>query len=111
MRPRSRRRPKSSVRHAWSRTKTPAGCPMPMRRSSAGSAMRGGGRDTMLALPTSRAQIGAIQTKRKRRAVEQAKRAAFYAGKLDHVDLDRLDDADEWRKIPILTKDMLRSLS
>ena len=50
-----------------------------------------------------------IQAKRKRRAVEQAKRAPFYAGKLDHIDLDRLDDADEWRKIPILDKDMLRA--
>jgi len=65
----------------------------------------------MLALPKSRAEIGAVQSKRKRRAVEQARRAPFYAGKLDHIDLNRLDDADEWRKIPILTKDMLRSLS
>jgi phenylacetate-CoA ligase len=64
----------------------------------------------MLALPKTRAEIGAIQAKRKRRAVEQAKRAPFYKGKLDHVDLDRLDD-DAWRKIPILDKDMLRSLS
>jgi len=63
------------------------------------------------ALPTSRAQIGAIQSVRKRRAVAQAKRSTFYAGKLDQVDVDRLDEADEWRKIPILTKDMLRELS
>lgn len=65
----------------------------------------------MLALPKSRAEIAAIQKSRKRRAVEQAKRAPFYAGRLDHIDLDCLDDADEWRKIPILTKDMLRTLS
>jgi phenylacetate-CoA ligase len=64
----------------------------------------------MLALPTSRAEIDAIQSQRKRRAVEQARRAPFYAGRLD-VDVDRLDDPDEWRKIPILTKDMLRALS
>jgi len=64
----------------------------------------------MLALPKTRAEIGAIQAKRKRRAVEQAKRAPFYQGKLDHIDLDRLDD-DAWRKIPILDKDMLRALS
>jgi phenylacetate-CoA ligase len=64
-----------------------------------------------LTLPTSRRQIDAIQSARKRNAVAQAKRSAFYAGKLDQVDLDRLDDADEWRKIPILTKDMLRALS
>ena len=63
------------------------------------------------ALPKSRADIAAIQKSRKRHAVEQARRAPFYAGKLDHIDLNRLDDADEWRKIPILTKDMLRELS
>ena len=62
-------------------------------------------------LPTSRAEIAGIQKARKRRAVEQAKRAPFYTGKLDHVDLDRLDHPDEWRKIPILDKDMLRALS
>src|SRR5690242_15577651 len=64
----------------------------------------------MLALPKSRAEITAIQNSRKRHAVEQAKRAPFYAGKLDHIDLDRLDDPDEWRRIPILDKDMLRAL-
>ena len=33
----------------------------------------------MLALPKSRAEIAAIQKTRKRRAVEQARKAAFYA--------------------------------
>jgi phenylacetate-CoA ligase len=65
----------------------------------------------MLALPKSRGEIAAVQKDRKRRAVEQARRAPFYAGKLDHVDLDRLDEPDEWRKIPILDKNMLRALS
>jgi len=65
----------------------------------------------MLALPKSRAEIESVQRDRKRRAVAQAKRAPFYAGRLDHIDLDRLDDPHEWRKIPILTKDMLRSLT
>jgi len=65
----------------------------------------------LLPLPKSRADIDAIQSSRKRRAVEQALRAPFYRGKLDHIDLDRLDDADKWRKIPILDKDMLRTLS
>lgn len=65
----------------------------------------------MLGLPTSRADIDAIQASRKRHAVEQARRAPFYHGRLDHIDLDRLDEADEWRKLPILTKDMLRGLS
>jgi phenylacetate-CoA ligase len=65
----------------------------------------------MLPLPKSRAEVDAIQRTRKRRAVEQARRAPFYAGKLDHVDLTKLDDPAEWRKIPILDKDMLRKLS
>ena len=64
-----------------------------------------------LPLPKSRAEIEKIQLARKRRAVEQARRAAFYAGKLDHIDLDRIGDPDEWRRIPILNKDMLRALS
>jgi phenylacetate-CoA ligase len=65
----------------------------------------------MPALPKSRADIAAIQKTRKRRAVEQARRAPFYTGKLDHIDLSKLDDAAEWRKIPLLTKDTLRELS
>src|SRR4051812_29755872 len=64
-----------------------------------------------LPLPKSRAEIETIQLARKRRAVEQARRAAFYAGKLDHIDPDRIGDPDQWRRIPILTKDMLRALS
>src|SRR5262249_54234200 len=65
----------------------------------------------LLGLPRSSAEIEAIQSGRKRRAVEQAKRAPFYAGKLDHLNLNKLDDPAEWRKIPILEKDMLRALS
>jgi len=65
----------------------------------------------LLGLPKSCAEIEAIQSRRKRRAVEQARRAPFYAGKLDAIDPDRLDAPDEWRKIPILDKDMLRGLS
>jgi phenylacetate-CoA ligase len=63
-----------------------------------------------LKLPRSRNDIAAIQRDRKRRAVENAKRSGFWQGKLDHVRLDRLDDPEEWRKIPILDKDMLRAL-
>jgi phenylacetate-CoA ligase len=64
-----------------------------------------------LDLPKSPAEIEAIQRRRKRHALEQARRAPFYAGKLDHVDAARLDDPHEWSKIPILDKDMLRRLS
>ena len=61
-------------------------------------------------LPRTRAEISSIQSTRKRRAVEQAMRAPFYKGKLDHIRLDCLDDAEEWTKIPILDKDTLRTL-
>ncbi|MEJ0071818.1 MAG: AMP-binding protein [Pseudomonadota bacterium] len=64
-----------------------------------------------LPLPKSRAEIEAIQRTRKRVALENAKRAPFYRGKLDHVDPQKLDDPAEWAKIPILDKDMLRALS
>ena len=61
-------------------------------------------------LPKTRAEIDHIQSARKKRAIPQARRAPFYKGKLDHVNADRLDDPDEWRKIPILDKEMLRRL-
>lgn len=61
-------------------------------------------------LPRSRADIETLQRPRKQNAVCQAMRAPFYRGKLDHVNLDRLDDPDEWCKIPILDKDILRAL-
>ena len=61
-------------------------------------------------LPTTRAEIERIQSERKKRAVTQALRATFYRGRLEHVNLDRLDDPDEWRKIPILDKETLRKL-
>ena len=64
-----------------------------------------------LALPTSRAEIAAVQSRRKVVAVEQARRAPFYRGKLDHVRLDRLDEPEEWAKLPILDKETLRKLS
>jgi phenylacetate-CoA ligase len=62
----------------------------------------------LLDLPTSRAEIERIQSERKKRALAQARRAPFYKGKLDHVNAERLDDPDEWRKIPLLDKDTLR---
>jgi phenylacetate-CoA ligase len=62
-------------------------------------------------LPRTRADISRIQSSYKRHAVEQAMRAPFYKGKLDHVRLDHLDDEEEWAKIPILDKDLLRALN
>jgi phenylacetate-CoA ligase len=64
-----------------------------------------------LPLPTSRAEIAAIQSRRKVVAVEQARRSPFYRGRLDHVDTARLDDPAEWAKVPVLDKEALRQLS
>lgn len=61
-------------------------------------------------VPTA-AEIAAIHSARKVAAVRQAKRAPFFNGKLDHIDLDKLDDPAEWARIPLLDKDMLRSMS
>ena len=62
-------------------------------------------------LPESRAEIRRIQAERKRHALEQARRAPFWRSKLEGIRLERLEDPEEWRKIPILDKDMLRALS
>ena len=64
-----------------------------------------------LALPTSRAEIAAIQSRRKVAAIEQARRSPFYRSKLEHIDCAKLDDPDEWAKVPILDKEALRRLS
>ena len=50
--------------------------------------------------PKSRAEIAEIQHTRKRAAVEAARRAPFYRGRLDGIDLDRLDDPEVWNRDP-----------
>jgi len=60
--------------------------------------------------PASPGAIVQIQRERKRRAVEQALRAPFFRERLAGVRPDRLDDPDEWAKIPLLTKDQLRAI-
>jgi phenylacetate-CoA ligase len=60
--------------------------------------------------PSSPGAIAQIQRERKRRSVEQALRAPFFRQRLAGVRLDRLDDPDEWAKIPLLTKDQLRAI-
>ena len=47
-----------------------------------------------LKLPRSREEIAALQRDRKRRAVETAKRAPFWRGRLEHVRDDRLPSLD-----------------
>lgn len=64
-----------------------------------------------LPLPASRAAIDAIQRARKIAALEQARRAPFWRRRLEGIDAARLDDPEEWRKIPILDKETLRALS
>jgi len=64
-----------------------------------------------LDLPKSAGEIRAIHNARKRLAVENARRSTFMAPRVSGVDLDRLDDPEEWRKIPVLTKEELRALS
>jgi phenylacetate-CoA ligase len=64
-----------------------------------------------MSLPKSRAEIRSTQSRLKRAAVEQAARSPFWKKRLPKVNLERLDDAEEWRKIPILEKDSLRALT
>ena len=63
-----------------------------------------------LPLPRSRDEIAAIWRDRLPIAVERAKRSRFLAGRLDDIDVSRLDDPEEWNRIPVLTKDELRGL-
>lgn len=65
---------------------------------------------TALPLPESPEALARFQSARKRVALERARRAPFFAGKLDHVDAGRLDEPEEWAKIPILDKEMLRAI-
>jgi len=60
--------------------------------------------------PRSPSHVERIQSERKRRAVELARRAPFFRDRLRGVDIDRLDDAEMWAKIPLLTKDALRQI-
>lgn len=56
----------------------------------------------------SRDTIRDMQKRGRRRAVEQAKKSKFFAGKLDHLNMDHIHEPEEWGKIPLLTKDELR---
>jgi phenylacetate-CoA ligase len=65
----------------------------------------------MLELPKSRREVAAIQSVRKRAAVEQALRSPFWRTRMPKLDLARLDEPEVWRSIPILDKDTLRTLT
>ncbi|MGD9922941.1 MAG: hypothetical protein AB7V13_16100 [Pseudorhodoplanes sp.] len=58
----------------------------------------------------SRERIGGIQKARKRLAFERAKLSPFYQGRLEGVNADHLDQPEEWLKIPVLTKEELRTI-
>ena len=59
----------------------------------------------------SRDRINTIKKDGRRRAVEQAMQSRFFAGKLDHINLDHVHEPEEWAKVPVLTKDELRQIS
>jgi phenylacetate-CoA ligase len=63
-------------------------------------------------LPKSRAEVRRLQSERKRAAVERAMRSPFWQKRISKkMDFQKLDDAEVWRQIPILDKDMLRALT
>ena len=65
-----------------------------------------------LPLPSSRQEIRRIQSLRKRAAVEQALRSPFWQKRIPkNIAMERLDNPDVWRSIPILDKDTLRALT
>lgn len=64
-----------------------------------------------LGLPKNRDALEQLQRERKVVAVERARRSPFWKDKLADIMLDKLDDPEEWRKIPILNKDALRGIS
>ena len=60
--------------------------------------------------PASREAVRRIESARKRVAFDRARRSRYYAGKLEHIDAERLDDPEEWARIPILDKEALRRI-
>ena len=61
-------------------------------------------------IPQDRAQLLAVQARRRGAAMARAGQSPFYKGKLEHLDLARITDPDEWLKIPVLDKDQLRAM-
>ena len=63
-----------------------------------------------LPVPASAGEIDAIHSARRKIAFERARSAPFHKDRLAGIDPDKLDDPEEWAKIPILEKDALRDL-
>ena len=66
--------------------------------------------DHLVNLPSSRKEISNIQSVQKKLALKKARKANFHKGRLDHIDEEKLDNPEEWQKIPLLTKDELRRI-
>src|SRR4051812_8435777 len=66
---------------------------------------------SLLTWPDSAAEIARIQSTKKRLAVERALRSPFWKKRMPKLDLDKLDDPDVWRRIPLLTKEALREMA
>jgi phenylacetate-CoA ligase len=60
--------------------------------------------------PASPAAIRKIQAERKRIAVERALESTFWKKRMPKLDLDKLEDPEVWRRIPVLTKEALREM-
>ena len=60
--------------------------------------------------PKSREDIQRIHRERKLLSVQRALQSSFHRKRLPKIDLASLDDPQEWRKIPVLTKEELRQI-
>ncbi|NKB37698.1 MAG: AMP-binding protein [Gammaproteobacteria bacterium] len=67
--------------------------------------------DNPYQIPGSTEEIQSLQSERKRQALLNARKSTLLAERIASIDLDRIDDPEEWRKIPILTKEELRGIS
>ena len=64
----------------------------------------------MFILPKTPAELAALQRVRRREAFEKARRSRLLGPRLTGIRAQHLDDDDEWRRIPLLTKEDLRAL-
>ena len=67
--------------------------------------------DEQYAIPASREEIFKLREERKKRALLNAGKSPFFAERIRSINVERLDEPQEWAKIPVLNKDELRGLS
>ena len=63
-----------------------------------------------LPIPKTRKEIQKIQSERKKIALQKARQAKFHKHRLNKINENKLDDPEEWQKIPLLTKEELRNI-